>query len=640
MSNKQQRAEVARAKAQAEARVIGNTVPWMGAIVVILCWGIPFVNGWIAACVTAIWAICMSLRWEWHEKPSRAVGVVLLVLGMLSWAYAFSPNPEVLLTVPGLVCFLALIERARSARQAIVWTWIFGALGIGFGYRWLAPTVELFGGLPEKVAVLTTCLFGLIGTIHAWLFILVHRAVLARGIRPAPMFSALLLVAVETLPIRLFPWMAGHGAVDNPALRQAAEWGGVPAVSFILGCLIFPIYEWIVWAFERGDEKAKPRPVAALGCFLVGVALYGFGALRYDQVKGEQAEATESVAIGIVQSNFGSLDKRRADHGNRRAVQSIQDRYAELSKRAADQGAELIVWPETAVVGKPRSRRTAGGIPVDPKNPVFTNREISGQGFKVIFDQFSEDYLGKDHAFLIGMYERKQAPRSTLPPSGTHFDERYNVAALRETGGKDAPWSVYRKLYLIPFGEYMPLGLPESMLPQKFKMRAGAAGQDPLVWRDLRLVPFICYEGILPDHVRSIAGKDERADILVSLTNDSWFGDTWEPWQHLNFTRFRAVEHRAPLVRATNTGVSAFVDITGDVHEDDILGVGAKGVIVRDVPLVERGTTFYVRMGHHFPLVCLVLYILYLLLLIIVPRKPEPLVEGGTAGNIKVRGEG
>jgi apolipoprotein N-acyltransferase len=110
--------------------------------------------------------------------------------------------------------------------------------------------------------------------------------------------------------------------------------------------------------------------------------------------------------------------------------------------------------------------------------------------------------------------------------------------------------------------------------------------------------PFICYEGILADHVREyVDGK--RPDVLVSLTNDSWFGDTWEPRQHLNFTRFRCVEHRAPMVRATNTGISAFVSITGDV--DSTLGVGEAGALVRDVPLIHRGPTVYVRFGYRLP---------------------------------------
>ena len=97
--------------------------------------------------------------------------------------------------------------------------------------------------------------------------------------------------------------------------------------------------------------------------------------------------------------------------------------------------------------------------------------------------------------------------------------------------------------------------------------------------------------------VREVAG-DRRPDLLVSLTNDSWFSG-WEPAQHLNFTRFRAVEHRAPLVRATNTGISAFIGATGDVESS--LAWDQEGVLVADVPFVARERTIYARFGWRFP---------------------------------------
>jgi apolipoprotein N-acyltransferase len=144
----------------------------------------------------------------------------------------------------------------------------------------------------------------------------------------------------------------------------------------------------------------------------------------------------------------------------------------------------------------------------------------------------------------------------------------------------------------------MPLGLPRKYLPQEFRMVAGEPPQPLLEFEGVRLAPFLCYEGILADYVRDVAG-DARPDMLVSLTNDSWFGDTWEPWQHLNFTRFRAVEHRAPLIRATNTGISAFVSAAGDL--EGTLSHDVAGVLVRDVPLVDRDRTLYVRIGYRLP---------------------------------------
>ena len=88
---------------------------------------------------------------------------------------------------------------------------------------------------------------------------------------------------------------------------------------------------------------------------------------------------------------------------------------------------------------------------------------------------------------------------------------------------------------------------------------------------------------------------DDRPDLLVNLTNDSWYGDSWEPDQHLNFARVRAVEHRVPLVRATNTGVSAVVLSTGEVVAR--LPWGAEDVLTYDVPILTRPRTVFARVA-------------------------------------------
>jgi apolipoprotein N-acyltransferase len=540
------------------------------------------------------------------------LGQILLACGMFLWVGAFMPEPQVLCTVPGLVCYLLLIERCKKLRHAVLWSGFFGAIAIGTGYRWLAQTVQDFGNIAPLPSYLMTALFGVMGMAHGVVILFLYRGMLVRGRRPHPLVLVLLFVAAEALPIRLFPWKIGHGAIDVPPLVQAASWGGVSAVSFVLLCLVVPIHEWVVWAFARRGPPARPQ--AALVTFAVGCAFFGIGHLQYRAALSDEAAATKTLRIGIVQPNVGRKDKRAATEAEGSQRDQSVAAYERGSRLAAKEGAELIVWPETAVVDS---------VPVmEPKHdPHVTNGYLSRVGYRFL------DELGRDHAFLLGMYERRMG-RKRL--SGGAFDERYNVAALREPGDRAASWSVYRKVFLIPFGEYLPLPLDErKYLPQKFKMIAGETEGEKrqfsgaLAYKGLRIVPFLCYEGILPDHVREVCG-DAHPDILVSLTNDSWFGDSWEPYQHLNFTRFRAVEHRAPLVRATNTGVSAFVSITGDVAASDRLGLWQEGVLVKDVPILDRGPTIYARFGHWFPTLAA---IIVLLALFSAWMRPPPLLS-------------
>jgi apolipoprotein N-acyltransferase len=307
-----------------------------------------------------------------------------------------------------------------------------------------------------------------------------------------------------------------------------------------------------------------------------------------------------------VQANVGSLEKRAAtEDGGVKRARSIAA-YERGSRVAAAEGAELLLWPETAITD---------GVPLGDAQQ--TNYFLRGRGYGFLNE------LGEQRAFLVGLYELVTGRRSVA--SGRWLENRYNVAALRQPGGAHAEWSRYRKVYLIPFGETMPFGLFEDRLPQNFKMEAGDEPQPLLTWKGLTFAPFLCYEGILADYVREYVGGT-RPDILVSMANDSWFGDTWEPHQHLNFTRFRAVEHRAPIVRATNTGISAFIGATGDLEAR--IGVGEEAVLVRDVPLVARGRTLYVRFGHHLPLLAWLIALAGFVLALMRPppvlRPPSP----------------
>jgi apolipoprotein N-acyltransferase len=484
----------------------------------------------------------------------------------------------VLATVPGAVGVLWLAERCRTWLRFVGWMCVFGAVGIGTGYHWLAQTVRDFGGLGVPASWVVTAVFGVSGTVHAWIFGFFYRGMLARGRRPHPIVVAALVVAVETLPVRLFPWSAGHGAVDVPPLLQLAEWGGVPLVSFALYCLVVPVWEAIRSVFPGATPEGRPGRAAA--CFALGAALFGLGLWRYRDVRAEDAAAKDTLRVSIVQANVGSHAKRDATTGRAESRLRSVAAYERGTRKAVAEGAELVVWPETAITAAVPLRDAL-------QTNSFLARSDVGFGFL--------NELGRDRGFLVGVYEAVQ-DRVT---HGTQRNEsRYNDAALRQAGDRNATWTKYRKVFLIPFGEAMPFGLMKERLPQGFEMLAGKMPQEPLEFRGVRIVPFLCYEGILPEHVRALAGG-RRPHLLASLTNDSWFGDTWEPWQHLNFTRFRAVEHRAPMVRATNTGVSAFVNAAGDV--ESLLGVGEEGVLTSDVPLAHRGETLYARFGFRFP---------------------------------------
>ena len=143
------------------------------------------------------------------------------------------------------------------------------------------------------------------------------------------MTVAALIVAVETLPIRLFPWMVGHAAIDAPAVAQHAEWGGVPAVSFVVLCFAIPVYELLVWAWR--PTRPRARPVAAMSTLLVGILAVGWGTYRNAQILEEEEAATRALKVGIVQANIGGEAKRSAENGDPAARRRSQEAYVQGS---------------------------------------------------------------------------------------------------------------------------------------------------------------------------------------------------------------------------------------------------------------------------------------------------------------------
>ena len=158
------------------------------------------------------------------------------------------------------------------------------------------------------------------------------------------------------------------------------------------------------------------------------------------------------------------------------------------------------------------------------------------------------------------------------------------------------------------FGEYIPIVNPDwfiDLVPAAAHLNRGP-GPGLLTWGEYRLGPLICYEDILPRFARATAAEGIHA--FVNLTNDSWFGKTHEPAQHLGLAVFRAVEQRRDLVRAVNTGISAHVDAAGRVHhrtrvtDPDVEGPQPAEGFVADVAMIppSRLTTVYARTGELF----------------------------------------
>jgi apolipoprotein N-acyltransferase len=226
--------------------------------------------------------------------------------------------------------------------------------------------------------------------------------------------------------------------------------------------------------------------------------------------------------------------------------------------------------------------------------PFFLNHDPR----RVRLQHFSDQ---TDAWLLVG------APGYERMPNGAprQYNQAWMVAPQK---GLDGP---YNKIMLVPFGEYVPFGGLLGWV-QKAVEAVGDFGRGtaPVVFEgpsvrgpagnvNVELAPLICYEGIFPDLVRRFVA--EHADILVNISNDAWYGRTSAPYQHLAMSAMRAVENRVPMVRSTNTGISAVVDPVGRIRSRTPL---FEQVFFVDSVALVHGGSIYTRIGDVFVYAC------------------------------------
>jgi apolipoprotein N-acyltransferase len=354
-----------------------------------------------------------------------------------------------------------------------------------------------------------------------------------------------------------FPWnVFGYALTSALPLAQGAALFGLWGMTFLaLAVYASPA----VLADERSDTR-RPWLVPILSLLvLAGLALYGELRLR-----ANPTSYVDGVRLRIMQPNLQQDEKF-----NFSQRQQVMNRYLALSDRASGPNASGIrdvthlIWPESAF-------------------PFFLTRDAGALAQIAAL-------LPAQTVLITGAV---RAPEGVPEAAVT---SAYNSVYV--IGHDGSVLSVYDKVHLVPFGEYLPFQdfLEQLGLQQITKMRGGFIAGDRR--RILKVpgapdfLPLVCYEIIFPEAVP----RGERPGWIVNLTNDGWFGLSPGPYQHLQQARLRAVEQGLPLVRAANTGISAVVDPVGRITE--ALPLGTEGVLDARLPRPTAELTLYARTG-------------------------------------------
>lgn len=373
-------------------------------------------------------------------------------------------------------------------------------------------------------------------------------------------------VALEMIRARIlggFPWnFLGVSQFKMVYLIQIASVTGVYGISFLVVWTSLSFYSAVRMIFSKPDSRFAWQAEVFLP-LLVVAGLFAWGEVKLNQPNPMMA----TLRVALIQPSIPQDLIWDEDANSNRFEQLL-----ELSGTALTNKVDLLVWPESAV----------------PELDDATYAAIT-------------NFVCAYHVWLIFNGD-DVVPR---PNATNEYDnDVFNAAFLVGPDGNFA--KVYHKQKLVMFGEYVPLA---SWLPfvKWFTPITGGFTPGHFAARfelpDLQIAasPLICFEDLFPQIGRKAANSG--ADFLINLTNDGWFGQSAEQWQHETGAIFRAVENGVPLVRCCNNGITCWIDAGGRQREmfwDKNGAAYGKGIMVFNLPVGRHEPTFYARHGDWF----------------------------------------
>ena len=467
----------------------------------------------------------------------RFRALAALALGAMMVA-GFAPLewfPLPILSLAGL----CLLWQGQTPRRAAGLGFLWGAGCFLAGVSWIYVSLHDVGGMVWPLAAGATLLFcaylalfpGLVGYGYA------------RWRRGHNLLDALLLASLWCIGELLrgylftgFPWLALGYSQTAPS--PLAGYGAVLG-SYGLGWLVALLAGLLVALTQ------KPGRVVAL---VLAVAIMAGGAVLHTVSWTD--ETGDAFSVSLLQGNIPQSLKWDPER--------LHLSMAAYLTLAQQHPADLVVLPETAI-------------------PLF-------------LDRIPQDVLAGLTA---------NGPVLLGAAAGIGGDDYINAAVLMNRNG-DGSFSAlrYAKRHLVPFGEYIPPGFAGFLQLVNIPLAGftpGPAVQPPLPWRGQQLMPNICYEDLFGEEIREALRSENAATVLINLSNTAWFGHSLAQPQHLQIARLRAMETGRPMLRATNTGMTAVIAADGTVT--DLLPPFTQGALQATVR-GRTGLTPYDRWGN------------------------------------------
>ncbi|MCB0406574.1 MAG: apolipoprotein N-acyltransferase [Bdellovibrionales bacterium] len=464
------------------------------------------------------------------------------------------------------------MQNQNSWKKVFFSGWICQFVLTLIGFNWVAYTLQEFGHIPWPAAVIGLILFCSFASLHIplggllWYFL--SKKLNLQHLQKILLLPLCISFFELTYPM-IFDWHFGYTWywADWPGVQTSEIWG----IKFLS---VFSIFLNLLFYFAWSARHQKKQALLYLGSAMIFFASINLGGFY---LKKQLPPPNASVNALIVQANIGNLEKQYAEKGAG-FTDFIVKEYFSLTesglKEFANEPVDFAVWPETA-------------FPVR-MNPRYLS---SGYGYQLV------DFLKKNHIGLFtGAYG--EDPRSQQVSN--------SLFAFNNEGMILTP--TYTKTVLLAFGEYIPGG---DWIPKLYdwipEVAQFARGHGPVIqsFGNIHMGPQICYEGLFDWFARqsSILGSE----ILINVTNDSWYGKWQERYQHLYMTLSRALEVRRPIIRSTNTGISSVALADGTILQTSPLH--EKWKYLYKIPYFKNPTlTLFSKWGYWIPYLFLIFW--------------------------------
>ncbi len=503
-------------------------------------------------------------------------------LTLTDWVLAVTTSVLLILSFPdfelwplawvGLVPLLGVVARRPQPRRCFFLGWLAGTTFFYGSCYWLTFSMINYGGIPRPIAFLLLVPVTLLVGIFPGMFALVLARAIKNWGTQALFLAPILWVAFEWARLELTGqlWNAvGYSQAYHSILIQPARWGGVYAVGFLLVCANGAI------AFALVKRNARAVALAAsvlLAVGLVEFVAYKTSALPPVTAQASAANSNAEVMVVALQPNVPMTIVKTSGEMEELIKRHVALTNDALKQLPSDGKTRLVVWPES------------------PMNFAYGNDSQ--------LRELLTSFAVQGNTLLL-LNSQETAANEAIYNSAVLVNERGSLIAQ------------YDKIRLLPFGEYVPLPhwMPGANLITAIVGDFTPGTQYVLMpVGPVRAGVFICIESAYPSIARRFTVSG--ADVLINISNDGYLGPTAVMRQHLGNAIFRAVENNRPLLRVTNSGITAYITPHGEVQ--DATGGFQTAVRTWGIARNTGGNTFYSTHGDVFVIVCAVLSVILL----------------------------